>query len=383
MGIKVAEDRIEEVKPCIVCSRCLDNIFIGKPCKCSVNPNVYFSQYGLPAEHPTDDPFKKILIVGAGAAGLEAARNLKLRGYKNVTVVDQKKKAGGLLNLAQVLNDEIVPLTAWYQNEIKRLGLDVRMNTKVDAAFIQSFGADEVIIATGPETSSPDAPGKDRKNVIDSHALKELVEGHNTPGMGFMWGLSCLGMGMLGAPLPLMQWGLGTHILVKKNVVVVGGGFAGIEVASSMHEGRNMVVVEERKKAGDQIGIIDKNPELRALKKAGVKVLTSTKVRAYTDEGVLVEQIEDVKGSEHAKGDKWTIPADTIICGTEMVDNTSLYDECIAKGMDAAHVHIIGGGAPHKEDKVGPVADADPYGTPEYKRVLESVRDGYILGMTL
>ena len=110
IGIKVAEGRSEEVRPCIVCSRCLDNIFIGKPCKCSANPNVYFSQYGLPADHQVtgEEAEKKILIVGAGPAGLEAARNLKMRGFKNVTVVDQKKKPCGLLNLAQVLNEDFL-----------------------------------------------------------------------------------------------------------------------------------------------------------------------------------------------------------------------------------------------------------------------------------
>lgn len=85
------------------------------------------------------------------------------------------------------------------QQRNKRLGLDVRLNTKADANYIKDFGADEVILAVGPETSSPDVPGKNRKNVIDSHALKELVEGKNTPGMGAMWGLSCFGMGILGA----------------------------------------------------------------------------------------------------------------------------------------------------------------------------------------
>ena len=176
----------------IVCSRCLDNIFIGKPCKCSVNPNVYFSQYGLPADHQVtgEEAEKKILIVGAGPAGLEAARNLKMRGFKNVVVVDQKKKPCGLLNLAQVLNEELPPMVDWYNNEIKRLGIDVRCNTKVDVNYLKDFGADEVILAVGPETTSPDVPGKDRKNVIDSHALKELVEGKGTPGNGFMWGLS-------------------------------------------------------------------------------------------------------------------------------------------------------------------------------------------------
>ena len=91
---KVEEGRPEQVRPCIVCSRCLDNIFIGKPCKCSVNPNVYFSQFGQPEDHKVSgaEAEKKILIVGAGPSGLEAARNLKLRGFKNVTVVDQRRR---------------------------------------------------------------------------------------------------------------------------------------------------------------------------------------------------------------------------------------------------------------------------------------------------
>ena len=373
IGIKVAEGRSEEVRPCIVCSRCLDNIFIGKPCKCSVNPNVYFSQFGQPEDHKVSgaEAEKKILIVGAGPSGLEAARNLKLRGFKNVTVVDQKKKACGLLNLAQVLNEELPPMVDWYNNEIKRLGLDVRLNTKADANYIKDFGADEVILAVGPETSSPDVPGKNRKNVIDSHALKELVEGKNTPGMGAMWGLSCFGMGILGAPLGLMKWGLGTHLLVKKRLAVIGGGFAGIEVASSMNEGREVTVIESAKKAGAEIGIIDKNPELRKLKKEGVKILTLTKVKAYTDEGVLCED---------AEGKEFTVPADTIIAGTVCVDNTSLYEQVKAV-LGEEHLHLIGNASPHA-DWEG-VAANDPYGTPEFKRLLEAVRDGYLTAMKM
>lgn len=365
---KIAAGHPEQVRPCIVCSRCLDNIFVGKPCKCSVNPGVYFSDYGKPEEKPADNPNKKILIVGAGASGLEAARTLKLRGYKNVTVVDQKKKPCGLLNLAQVLNDELPPMVDWYNNEIKRLGLDVRCNTVATPEFIKSFGADEVILATGPETVSPDVPGKNNKNVIDSHALKQLVEGKNTPGMGFMWWMSCFGMGLLGAPLGLMKWGLGTPILVGKRLAVIGGGFAGLEVAGAMHEGREVTIIEEKKKAGDEVGIIDKNPELRKLKKAGVQILTSTKVKAYTKEGVLVED---------AEGKEFTVPADTIIAGTVTTDNYALYDA--VKGIvPEGKLHIIGNAANHDE-----FAAADPYKTPEYKRLLEAVRDGFICGMTL
>lgn len=371
IAAKLEAGHPEEVRPCIVCSRCLDNIFVGKPCKCSVNPGVYFSSYGKPEDKPAEDPNKKILIVGAGPAGLETARTLKMRGFKNVTVVDQKKKATGLLTLAQVLNDELPPMVDWYNNEIKRLGIDVRLNTKADANFIKSFGADEVILAVGPETTGPDVPGINNKNVIDSHGLKMLVEGKNCGGNGFMWGLSCFGMGILGAPLGLMKWGIGTHLLVGKRLVVLGGGFAGIEVASSMNEGRELTVIEESKKAGAQIGIIDKNPELRKLKKEGVKVLTSTKVKAITKEGVVVED---------AEGKQSTIPADTVITGTQMIDNTELYDE--VKGIvPEGHLRLIGNASPH----VGweGIAENDPYKTEEYKRLLEAIRDGFITGMSL
>ena len=102
-----------------------------------------------------------------------------------------------------------------------------------------------------------------------------------------------------------------------------------------------------------------------------MKILTLTKVKAYTDEGVLCED---------AEGKEFTVPADTIIEGTVCVSNTALYDE--VKGVvDAEHLHLIGNASPH-EDFPG-VAKNDPYGTPEYKRLLEAVRDGYITAMSL
>ena len=138
-----------------------------------------------------------------------------------------------------------------------------------------------------------------------------------------------------------------------------------------MNEGREVTVIEPAKKAGAEIGIIDKNPELRKLKKEGVKILTLTKVKAYTDEGVLCED---------AEGKEFTVPADTIITGTTMIDNTQLYDE--AKGvLGDEHLHLIGN-ASHHTDWEG-VAANDPYGTPEFQRLLESIRDGYLVAMQM
>ena len=111
--------------------------------------------------------------------------------------------------------------------------------------------------------------------------------------------------------------------------------------------------------------------ELRKLKKEGVKILTLTKVKAYTDEGVLCED---------AEGKEFTVPADTIIAGTVCVDNTSLYEQVKAV-LGEEHLHLIGNASPHT-DWEG-VAANDPYGTPEFKRLLEAVRDGYLTAMKM
>ena len=101
------------------------------------------------------------------------------------------------------------------------------------------------------------------------------------------------------------------------------------------------------------------------------KILTLTKVKAYTDEGVLCED---------AEGKEFTVPADTIIAGTVCVDNTSLYEQVKAV-LGEEHLHLIGNASPHT-DWEG-VAANDPYGTPEFKRLLEAVRDGYLTAMKM
>ena len=85
-----------------MCSRCLDNIFIGKPCQCSVNANVWEGvEVGLPQDKPATEK-QHVAVVGAGPGGLEAARVAAERGHK-VTVLEKSDKLAGLLTMAQVL----------------------------------------------------------------------------------------------------------------------------------------------------------------------------------------------------------------------------------------------------------------------------------------
>ena len=101
-----------------MCSRCLDNIFIGKPCQCSVNANVWEGvKVGLPEEKPAEAQ-KHVVVVGAGPGGLEAARVVAVRGHK-VTVLDKSDRVAGLLGMAQVLNAKIEPLVSYWNEEMK------------------------------------------------------------------------------------------------------------------------------------------------------------------------------------------------------------------------------------------------------------------------
>ncbi len=352
---KVAAGHPEQVRPCIVCSRCLDNIFVGKPCQCSVNANVWQGyKVGLPQQHPTDNP-KHIVIVGAGPSGLETARVSALRGHK-VTIVDKSDRVGGLLNMAQVLNDHMVPFVNWWAGEIKRHpSIDLRLKTEVDVEDIQALNPDEVVIAPGGGIIQVDVPGINGKNVVKSEEVKSLVAGHTPPGKGFIWKAACTAIKVQGGSVGFMRFGLNMHMMIGKRLLIVGGGFAGLECAEAMCEGREVTMIEERPKLGNGIGIIDRNPTIRLVKSLGVKCMPSTKLVEVTKNGAKVQNVET--------GEETFIECDTVLTSVGVEENHTFHDKVLKVYPDAK---LIG--------------DATtPRG--EVYRTLESTKMGYETGM--
>lgn len=358
---KVAAGHPEQVRPCIVCSRCLDNIFIGKPCQCSVNANVWQGvEVGLPEDHPADQK-QHVVVVGAGPGGMEAARVAALRGHK-VTVVDHSDRVGGLLNMAQVLNANIEPLVTYWQGEAKlHPNINVVLKQDVDVNYLKSLNPDQVILSPGGGIIPIDVPGIDGKNVVKSEDIKAMCNGKVPEGKGMLWKAAVAAIKAQGGTVGFMRMGLnmasGPTAIVGKRVVVVGGGFAGLEVAEAMCDNREITVIDPAKKLGNGIGIIDKNPTLNLLKKKGVKLMPLTELIEVTKKGAKVKNVET--------GEEQLLECDTVLTSVGVEANTALYDEVVKVWP---HAKLIG-------DATTPAG--------KVYRTLEAVKGGYEASMAI
>jgi 2,4-dienoyl-CoA reductase (NADPH2) len=364
---KVSEGYPERVRPCIVCSRCLDNIFLGKPCQCSVNANVWEGiAVGTPEEHPTTEK-KHIVVVGAGPGGLETARVSAIRGHR-VTVLDKSDRVSGLLKMAQVLNPNIEPLVTYWKGEVKlHPNIDLRLKTKVDVETLKALNADEIVVAPGGDVIGIDVPGINEKNVVSSQDIKDMVAGIVPEGKGIIWKAAVTAIKAQGGTVGFMRMGLnmsaGPTAIVGKKLLIVGGGFAGLECAEAMKDGREIIVIDAAQKMGNGIGIIDKNPILTKLKKEGVKLMTGTSLLEVTKKGARVSTTTINKETKEETTSESFIECDTILLSLGVEKNTKLYDEIVAHFPQAK---LIG-------DATTP--DGEVY------RTLEAVKGGYTSAM--
>lgn len=149
---KTREGRGTEVRPCIGCNQgCIGGVFSGRM-GCAVNPSVGLEDtMSESLIVRTDDP-RKVLVVGGGVAGMEAARVALLAGHR-VTLVEASPDLGGLVNVARQMPKlhAIGDIAIWLANEIYRLGADVRLATYMEAEDVLAEAPDVVIVATGSQ----------------------------------------------------------------------------------------------------------------------------------------------------------------------------------------------------------------------------------------
>jgi thioredoxin reductase len=168
---KAREGRVMEIRRCIACTRCIDEAAEPKTFPyaptCSINPTigheVRWKEQFQPAEKP-----KRVVVVGGGLAGLEAARLAAMRGHK-VTVLEQGKRLGGQLLIAAKApgRDSFEDQVYFEENEMTRLGVDVQLETSADIDSIKALSPDAVVVATGSLPRVPeDVPGIDLPHVV-------------------------------------------------------------------------------------------------------------------------------------------------------------------------------------------------------------------------
>ena len=290
---KVTLGRYDDIRECLSCQDCLNALYSGRSLRCAINPEA-----GRECEFrgiSRSEKFKTVAVVGAGPAGMEAARVAAMRGHR-VVIVDKDARLGGALKAGCIPpnKEKVRSLINWYEKQLRNLGVEVRLGCHWSISIAQEIRPDVLIMATGAEYTRL-MPGSE----IALSASEALLFPDK----------------------------------IGKDVVIIGGGATGSETAEFIAGERVTLAIERMKdfsgelvfqqKVEDpgnrtKITIVEMLDEICSdmdgqnakiiklkLKGCGINVITSTKVNAIGDDVMQVEQI--------ATGNKSEISFDTVI----------------------------------------------------------------------
>lgn len=164
--LKSIEGRPEEINTCIACNQaCLDHTFTMQVSSCIVNPRACHET--ILVHNPTQHK-KKIAVVGAGPAGLEAATVAAKRGH-SVVLFEEKDEIGGQFNMAKVIpgKEEYGQTIRYYDSMLKKYGVELRLSTRAEEAALINEGFDEIILATGVTPRTVQIDGIDHPKVMN------------------------------------------------------------------------------------------------------------------------------------------------------------------------------------------------------------------------
>ena len=165
--IKAREGRLEEIRPCIACNQgCIDRVMKGLDGMCLQNPHMG-REHSIGPTLSLAEVTKKVVVVGGGPAGMEAARVATERGH-TVVLFEKKPELGGQVNIMTKVRarEEFGDVVRWRNNELKRLGVKVNLGVEATEKMILAEKPDVVIVATGSVPEPPMATGMDGPNVL-------------------------------------------------------------------------------------------------------------------------------------------------------------------------------------------------------------------------
>lgn len=304
--VKSGDEKL--IKRCVCCLYCFESMMKGAykytHGNCSVNPFVGREHVSL----KQNGNGRKVLIIGAGCAGLTAAELLSKRGF-DVTVLEKESKQGGQLNLASKPphKEKINWVCEDLLSNAINSGAKVLFNTKADKDIIASYSPEIVITATGGNAIHPKSFNGD--NVV---TVTQVLNGDID--------------------------------ISNKRVAVIGSGMTGLETSELLvSKGNKVTVVEMADKIAPGAWFQQLDDALPVLEKAGTEFLTSHKLLSVSSSGIELENLKEEKAV--------AIKVDFVVLSLGVRSDNSLYNEI--KNSDSYKVYNIG-----DSNKIGRIANA-------------------------
>ncbi len=325
MLVKAKSGHVEEIQTCVACNQaCLDHVFTGQPVSCVVNPRA-----GHELEQEWDlisvkeENRKRVAVIGAGPAGLEAARVLGERGHY-VILYEQKSNIGGQLHIAAMVpgKEEWKEALRYYQVQIDKLPINLQLNKHATIDDILKENVDHVVVATGSVMNKPEIKGIELPHVI---SYLDVLEGKVSVGKN----IAIIGAG--GIAVDLSHY-LSEKILTPDTIpYLLEYQISNLnEVKQFFQSGRNITMMRRKGKIGASLGRTTRWAVLQRLQQKGINMLVGIEYKEITEEGVIIQY----------KDRERLILADTVILATGQEENDHLYKEMKNNGIS---VSVIGG----------------------------------------
>ncbi|MBW1902568.1 MAG: FAD-dependent oxidoreductase [Deltaproteobacteria bacterium] len=296
---KVASGRMEDIAPCTACLSCVDTNFLGQPIRCRINASLgREKEYEIkPAKEK-----KKVLVVGGGPSGMEAARVASLRGHE-VLLYEKEKKLGGLLPTAAVVKgleiEDLEAIIRYFKIQLLKQGVQVRLGEQAELSSIEEARPDVVVLAAGGVQTVPHIPGIENDNVVRGPELHRKAKFYQR----FFVPKTLGRLTKLWMP-------------IGKNIVIIGGAIQGSEMAEFLVKRRRKVTITDfASELGDGIGPGKKEWLFEWLEEKGVKMYTEVKYEEITDKGLEITT---------KKGERQTLEADTVLTASPMKPSSEL-----------------------------------------------------------